>query len=201
MDDKQRPGIGIDYDGTIADTNTIKAAWIRENLGIKVPPWKTDRTMCVPIIGLEQYERMSRVVYSPEMSMRAPEVPGAASAIRVLSVKYRVYVVTARNNRQIASCQAWLREAGIAEYISGYLSSAERGPDGTRRSKGELAHRYGICVLVDDDERHLRGEELAEFRRILLKHGCNEPLAVDAGIALASSWTDVLRLLGIEGGI
>lgn len=195
-----RPAIGVDYDGTIADTNAIKAAWIRENLGIEVPPWRTDRTLCVPIIGLEAYERMSKIVYSPELSAQAKEVPGASHAIKTLAARYRIYVVTARNDAQIASSRAWLEKMGILPYISGFLSSAERAPDGTRLSKAALCAKYGIRILVDDDERHLRDVHVPGLQRILLKSGCDEALEPEPGIELATSWRQVLELLGHEGG-
>ena len=146
----KQPGIGLDYDGTIADTNALKSAWIRQNLGLEVPPWRTDRTLCVSLIGLEAYERMGKVVYSPTMTMQADEVPGAAAAIRELSCRYRLYIVTARNQEQIASCRAWLEKRGMARYIAGYLSSAERASDGSRVNKSELCRHYGIQVLIDD---------------------------------------------------
>ncbi len=59
----RRPAIGLDYDGIIADTNRVKARWIREHLGVEVEPWRCDRTRCVPIIGASAYESMGEVVY------------------------------------------------------------------------------------------------------------------------------------------
>ncbi len=192
--------IGIDYDGTIADTNALKVAWIKENLGLEVPPWRTDRTLCVPIIGLEAYERMSRIVYSPEFSARAKEVPGAAQAIKALARHWRIYVVTARDNAQVDSSRAWLQEKGLLPYISGFLSSAERAPDGTRLSKAALCARYGLRVLIDDDERHLRDVLVPGLQRILLKSGCDEELEVAPGIELARSWPQAVEILNRGGG-
>ncbi len=192
-------GIGIDYDGTIADTGAIKAAWIKEHLGLDVPPWKTDRTLCVPLIGEENYERMGRAAYAPAASLRAAEVDGAAAALRALAARYQLYVVTARSAQGIAPARQWLEQHGLAAYITGYLSSAARNPDGSRVSKGHLCRDHGIGVLIDDDERHLRDIDLPGLRRILLKDGCDQPWAPAEGIALATSWSQVLQLLAVEG--
>lgn len=194
MTDPQQ-GIGIDYDGTIADTGALKSAWIRVHLSLSVPPWKTDRTLCVPIIGEENYERMGRAVYAPAASLLAEPVPGVGAALRALAAGHRLYVVTARDDQQIASCRAWLERQGLAACITGYLSSAARNPDGSKVSKGQLCRDHGIGVLIDDDERHLRGVDLLGLQRILLKDGCDEPWTPAAGIALATSWTEVLQLV------
>ena len=196
----ERPGIGLDYDGTIADTGIAKTAWIREHLGLEIPPWSTDRTMCVPIIGAENYEHMGRVVYAPDASMLADEVPGAAAAIRSMAARHRLYIVTARNADQVAWARAWLAGRGLDECIDGYLSSAARAADGSRTTKAQLCHDYQIDILIDDDERHLRDSSLAGLRRILLKNGCDQPLPLSDGIELASSWRDAIELLDCGGG-
>ena len=201
LNGEHQPGIGLDYDGTIADTGLAKADWIREHLGIEVPPWRTDRTMCVPIIGAENYERLSRVVYAPEASMRADEVPGASLAIRALSKEYRLFIVTARDAQQMTWAREWLANRGLDACMAGFLSSAQRAADGSRLSKAQLCRDNRIDVLIDDDERHLRDSSLAGLRRILLKNGCDQPLDLADGIELASSWDQVSRLLGREGAI
>ena len=61
--------IAIDYDGTIADTNRVKADWILQNLGQVVAPWNCDRTNCVPIIGESAYQIMGDVVYERESTL------------------------------------------------------------------------------------------------------------------------------------
>jgi hypothetical protein len=196
-----REGIGLDYDGTIADTGAAKATWISEHLGLTIAPWKTDRTLCVPLIGDENYERMGRAVYAPEASMRADEVPGVLQAVRAFASCYRLYIVTARGLAGIAWSQKWLQAHGLAPYITGYLSSGERAADGGRVSKARLCLQNDIRILIDDDERHLLDPDMAAFRRILLKAGCDEPYSPAPGIELATSWLQVQELLNCEGTI
>ena len=63
--------IAIDYDGTIADTNREKVQWIAAQLGKQVPPWMCNRTDCVPLIGLDAYEKMGGVIYEEERTLQA----------------------------------------------------------------------------------------------------------------------------------
>lgn len=195
MHREKLPGIGLDYDGTIAHTGAIKAAWIRAHLGLTVPAWRTDRTYCVPIIGPEAYERMSRVVYAPEASQAAPMVPGVAEAMQTLSAHYRLYLVTARNLAQMAWSQRWLATHGLAQWLDGYLSSGEPAADGRKLSKAALCRARGITILIDDDVRHLADPAMGDFRRILIKPGCNEPLDLPAGVELATGWQPITSKL------
>lgn len=190
--------IGIDYDGTIADTSGVKAHWIREHLGVEVPPWKTDRTSCVPIIGLENYERMSEFVYGRKGSLKAREVPGAIDAIKELARHSQIFVITARLSHQVLWCKEWLRKKGLDSFIHAYFSAAGNSIDGSELTKPQLCDDYGIGVLIDDDERHLMGTELPNLKRILLKSGYSEPIDVPEGIELALSWHEVLRILRAE---
>ena len=43
--------IAVDYDGTIANTNTEAVKWIKTHGGHDVEPWQCNRTDCVPLIG------------------------------------------------------------------------------------------------------------------------------------------------------
>jgi len=190
--------IGIDYDGTVANTSEVKAHWIREHLGMEVLPWKTDRTSCVPLIGLENYERMSQYVYEREGSLKAWEVPGSIDAIEELARHSKIFIVTARKHHQVRWCKEWLRAKGLDTSIDGYLSSAAPSPYGGGVTKPQLCSNHGIELLVDDDERHLGGTEVPNLRRILLKSGCPEAIAVPEGVQLARSWQDVLRIVRAE---
>jgi FMN phosphatase YigB (HAD superfamily) len=183
---------GLDYDGTIADTNLVKARWIREHLGIEVEPWRCDRTSCLPIIGPESYERLAGAVYERELSLAAPPVAGALAALEHLSARGRIVIVTARLPRRIAYAREWLRVHGAEGRIAAIVSSS--GSDKLARCRAE-----GVDVLIDDDERHLALAQAAGLSCLWLRSGL--PAAVPAGgtVPLCRSWPEALALL--NGGV
>ncbi len=183
---------GIDYDGTIADTSSMKVIWIKENLGKDVPPWKTDRTSCVPLIGLENYEKMSDAVYESDLTMRAPEIPGAIKAIKKLAKKGELYIITARLAHRVKYAQEWLASKGILELFSGFRTSDK--VNGIKKTKQELCLELGLDILIDDDQRHLVEIKLPKLRKILIKHGSSEEIRLP-DIEYVKSWNDVLKLL------
>jgi hypothetical protein len=178
--------LGVDYDGTIADTNAQKAAWIRQQLGIDVPSWQCDRTSCVPIIGSEHYRAMCDVVYEEQATLAASPVRGAIEAVRMLSASASVYVVTARLRHRVHYARQWLCRHGLMQSLAGVLCSADA-------TKGSLCERFGLDVLIEDDARHLQPLIGSATRPMLLRLGVAEPVR---GLPTFASWEALLEDLG-----
>ena len=100
--------IAVDYDGTITNTHAEAVKWIKTHVVRDVEPWQCNRTDCVPLIGKSPYEEMNDYVYERESTLAAAEVPGAANALRVLTVVGDVFVVTNRPLRRIVYAREWL---------------------------------------------------------------------------------------------
>jgi phosphoglycolate phosphatase-like HAD superfamily hydrolase len=180
--------IALDYDGVIADTNQVKSDWIAETLSLDVPPWLCNRTECVPIIGLENYNRMSPIVYGREASLRARPVPGVLEALQTLRQMYRLAIVTARTEEQIQWTGEWLAAQGIEDAFEGIHSSSGG------MTKAEIVCQLGAIALIEDDVRHLLKAPEVQFARIhLAPHleiGTSHP-----GIITAGDWAAVLSVL------
>lgn len=179
---------GVDYDGTIADTNLMKARWIREHLRKQIDPWQCDRTNCIPLIGVENYESMANTVYEQAWSLAAPPVADALAGLQALRARGKVYVLTARLPHRLAFAKEWLRRQGMPELGDTLLSSAES-------DKLSVCQRHGINVLIDDDERHLLPLVQSGIRGILLKAGFEGMLSPPSGIRFCRAWSEVLAVL------
>lgn len=179
---------GVDYDGTIADTNLMKARWIREHLRQQVDPWQCDRTSCIPLIGAESYERMANTVYERAWSLAAPPVAGALAGLQALGARGKVYVLTARLPHRLAFAREWFERQGVPGLGDTLLSSAES-------DKLSVCERHGVNVLIDDDERHLLPLLQSGVRAILLKVGFGGTLSLPMGVQLCRTWSEVLAVL------
>lgn len=187
----KRHSFGIDYDGTIADTNRVKASWIRERLGQEVHPHACDRTSCVPIIGADNYEDMAAVVYEREWSLKAPPVAGALDGLRALRECGQVYVLTARLPHRLAFAREWLEQHGAGEFADALLSSAQS-------DKLSVCKQHGIDVLVDDDERHLIPVVTRGIQAVLLKVDFNGDITPSTGVQFCRSWAEVLNKIALR---
>ena len=184
--------VAIDFDGTIADTNQAKAEWILSKLGLVVDPWQCDRTNCVPIIGAASYEEMADTVYERESTLATSEVSGASDALRRLSARGEIHVVTARPPRRLEFAREWCLQEGILDLIQGFHSS-----QGT--SKEEICRSIGASALVDDDLRHLEAVRLAGLRRIHFQYGSGNAMPSTGAVVVCRSWPEVVDVL--EEGI
>jgi hypothetical protein len=186
--------IALDYDGVIADTNQVKSDWIAGTLGLDVPPWLCNRTECVPLIGLENYNRMSPIVYGREASLRAQPMPGVLEAVHTLRQMYRLAIVTARTEEQVQWTRDWLAQQGIEDAFEGIHSSSGG------IAKADILRQLGAIALIEDDVRHLLKAPEVRFVRIHLaphrEEGSSHP-----GIVTAGDWAAlVVMLKNLERG-
>jgi 5'(3')-deoxyribonucleotidase len=151
--------IAVDYDGTIANTHAEAVKWIETHVGRDVESWQCNRTDCVRLIGKSPYEEMNDYVYERESTLAAAEVPGAANALRALTVIGDVFVVTNRRLHRIAYAREWLERMGLALSIREVITSHDS-------SKEQVCQQIGAHVLIDDDVRHLRDVQREGLRRV-----------------------------------
>ncbi len=180
--------VAIDFDGTIADTNSEKASWIRRTLAITVIPHLCDRTSCMRIIGENEYERMSKHVYSQETTLHLPPVTGALEAICQLQEKRRVVIVTARTGTILESASLWLSRHAETKALKLV------GVSTSHTSKAEVCQGEGAKVLVDDDERHLYHASALGIFPILFKYLAPEEFE-HGETKICRSWEEILTCL------
>lgn len=180
--------IAIDYDGTVADTNTEKVRWIKSNLHRDIAPWNCDRTDCVPLIGESEYRRMGEHVYGRESTLTAGPIPGAIESVSKLAEEHTLYLLSARGEKRLPFAVEWLVDKGIDPCFAGYKTSSGS-------SKAAVCHTLGASVLIDDDPRHLMDPELGEIHRILLQNGRAEVPAWGDGIRFCDSWKSVMKAI------
>jgi len=180
---------GIDYDGTIADTNAMKAKWIKEHLNIKVHPWECDRLHCVPKIGLYNYKKMEDVIYGREWTLKAPPVKGAIKGLKELKRLGEIYIITGRSESSIRWAKEWLKKQNVLYLLRGIISASHR-------SKGELCQEYSIDVFIDDDERYLRKIKKKDvLLKVLIKDGGPKKWDCPDDIKYVTSWEELLLMI------
>lgn len=181
--------IAIDYDGTIADTNSEKSRWIKEHLHRDVAPWDCDHTDCVPLIGETAYVEMCNVVYEKPSTMKASLVNGSSTAIEELAQSHTLYLLSARGNDRLAYAEENLERRGLHRFFTGFHTSSGS-------SKAAVCHHLGAHVLVDDDPRHLVDPDLADIVRVLIQAGRPEAPPLNDRVVFCADWTEVISTIG-----
>jgi len=181
--------LAIDYDGVVADTNALKAHWITAELGLRVPPWRCDRSQCVPIIGEEQYKAMIAMVYGKELSSQANPVAGVVRGIGALTAQgWQVIIVTARNADRIRWAKLWLKTHTLGKMIRDVISA-----DGT--TKGAIVERTQALAILDDDIRHLTNIRIPAVQRFHFAPGLRTNSIQREGIVHVRNWKTFVDIL------
>lgn len=142
--------IAIDFDGVIADIPKSKSEWIRNKLEIHVPPWKTDREKCVPIIGEGFYTEMTEKVYR-EIG-ETVEVKDARKSLEELkNAGNLLYFVTSRTQERMQFALEWLKLKQMYDYFDDFYCAADDP------SKALFVERQKIDAIIDDELRFLLG--------------------------------------------
>ncbi len=180
--------IGIDFDGTLADTNTLKAEWIRQRMGLVIPPYLCDHTSCISVVGRENYKEMGDYVYGEEMTLAVSPMPGALAAIRTLRASHELVVVTARTGERSEFTERWL---------SKWEETRGMRVVGVRTSevpKLQVCQDQGIGALIDDDERHFRDAAGFNMVSILFKQDAPPNVHYDCA-QVCRTWEEIERLM------
>ena len=177
--------LALDFDGTIADSNAMKSILIKEKLGVDIPAWQCDHTLCAPQIGEEAYQEISNIVYDRESTLKTPPLPGVTELLPKLAEIAEIHLLTARPVYRLAFAKEWLEIFQIDKYFQSFLSS--HLADNTWRPKLDICAVNDFVLLLEDDARHLE-KETDGIVRVLIKNGCREEIEVEPGVKLVSDW-------------
>lgn len=177
--------LALDFDGTIADTNAMKSILIREKLGLDIPAWQCDHTLCAPQIGEEAYQEISNIVYDRESTLKTPPLPGVPELLPKLAEVAEIHLLTARPAYRLAFAKEWLENLQLDGYFQSFLTS--HAVDRTWRPKLDVCAEKGFSLLLEDDARHLQ-QETDGIARVLIKNGCSGEITVAENVKLVCDW-------------
>ncbi len=193
--------IGIDYDGTIADTNLYKSLFLKQKYRIEIPSWKCDRTECIPELekhfspqeANKIYKNFHKIVFVGKYAGNAKQVAGAKESIIELSKTHNIYIITARYDYMINYANKWLDKKDLSKYIQGIYSTKIQDSKLKRvLPKKDICKQYKIDIIIDDDERHLK--DISNVKKILFKN--NSPEKYDKkGLFVAKNWQEIVSYI------
>lgn len=106
----ERLRIGVDFDGTLADTVAAAAAYLRDIEGIELTPEERTWPPGVRHLGGERFGQM---LADERFVERLEFVPGALEVTRSLMENADVFLVTARHEWQTDPVHRWLKSHGL----------------------------------------------------------------------------------------
>ncbi|MEZ4502270.1 MAG: hypothetical protein R3C39_06570 [Dehalococcoidia bacterium] len=139
--------LGIDFDGTVADTTEAKVRYALERFGERVTGLETTGPHGAERLGHERYLEMVEAVHRTEWTLSIAPMPGAIEALHALAEHHELFIVTARTHEEIGWAREWLRPHGVP--FRGVVHT-------NREPKDAACDTLGIDVMLDDSLYVLR---------------------------------------------
>lgn len=194
----ERKKIGFDFDGVIADTDKIKkeffcsqGIWLKKFNKSDIYKEMKNKYSLEEIELI--YGNMSKYVFNESKTEEILPIENAIESIKILSEKFDIYIITARNYKQLLWVENWLYKYDINKNIKKIISSSEE-----KKYKLQICKENGIIFFCDDDVRHLEYAEEKEIVKLLFN---NENLSQNNEIHTVVSWNELMNLMKIYGSI
>lgn len=145
---RRRVKIGSDFDGSICDTNRLKAQLAKEMYGVAVSQHRLHRRFIAEdrLLTLAQYEEIKRLIYETEVGLRATGYRGGVEHIKLLvQLGCEVPVISNRTPVASALAEEWLHRQKLDLEFTGV------GIEGSKVPAVE-----GCLMFVDNDADKLR---------------------------------------------
>lgn len=195
--------IGIDYGGIIADTNQMKSDWIKNSLGIYIPPWKTDRSTCISELSqhfsnetaLKLYDSNLMYICQETKASEVPLVLNSIDSIIKIALSNEVIILTARNEKLTQNTIDVIDYNGLTQYISEiYSCRLVDNNKGRILTKLEICDNYSIDIVADDDLRHLHDGKEHKVTKVLFNRSPVKPMAKH-NIVVVSNWQELVEFI------
>ncbi len=160
--------LAIDFDGTIADSASLVARYVREVLALEGPSGAAgERRGEISFVQLTegQHEEVTRAVFGTAFALEMEPMPGALDVLRRLGDRHELYIVTARHDYEVVYASQWLEDRGVEVRELVHTS---------RLPKLEACQRLAADVLFEDSPHYLAAlAGLTSVRPVLLETSYN----------------------------
>ncbi|MGM5485409.1 MAG: 5' nucleotidase, NT5C type [Nanobdellota archaeon] len=177
--------LGIDFDGVIADTVSLKIDYVKERYGKSISPEDTDKKKLSSIIGTAEYEEMIDDIYiSEKIMLTAPVVKSAGESIKKLRENHYIFIITNRKDHEINVMTRYLEYNNIS--YDRIISSAGK-------SKEKACMENNIRIMLEDSPYQLERFSNKGTRLYLLLRPYNKDIRTHENVIRIDSWDDFIQ--------
>ena len=178
--------IGLDFDGVIADSVSLKALTTKILYGVDIAATEFTSEVFINEKHLTQrdYDNLCDVIYNnPKIGMMLKPVSDAMANIKkLLADGHEVKVITSREKSGVALAQKWLDNYDLKLKFVGV---------GQGMSKVDMAR--GLDIYIDDDNRKLTQLIGVVPQLILFSWHYNQNEEIGDGIEKVNSWEELCK--------
>lgn len=182
--------IAIDIGGTIEESWQSKRTWFKRH-GIDVGRHPKSRSELVKQFDVQNtlYEKMVQEVYNDKNILKHKLVDGAYEALKVLSLHFRIALLSSRNEVKSDITLRWLQKRNVLGFVSEIVFLGDE-------NKIEWCRKFKVRIFIDDDIRHLESP-IYESDSILKIHFGQSLIdnMQNNNIISATCWQEVVKII------
>jgi 5' nucleotidase, deoxy (Pyrimidine), cytosolic type C protein (NT5C). len=188
--------LAIDIDEVLAQHNRGLAEWHNEVYGTNhtAEDYFTDYWSKVWSVSPDEADRRALAFHASRAHSRFHPVPGAADALKKLSERYDLHIITVRRESIISDTREWVERHFPNIFDEMHFLHHWDKNDAT--SKAELCKRIRAVCLIDDSLRHCSLAARAGQSAILFgDYTWNRAQVLPSGVRRAKDWNEVVGML------
>lgn len=188
--------IAIDLDEVLGDFVGAFLRWHNHRFKTRWQKEDIVRYHVEEIMDIPQEEAHERIhLFFEEELGNIPPMKGAEDAVRILSQRHELYVVSARHNYLRLPTEQWL-ERHFPKMFRG-LHLVEDGLQNgeAEKTKGEICRELNCDLLIDDGSHHVESLLTAGLKVIIFSHPWNIYHRFPPKVQRAENWQEVLGVI------
>ena len=153
---EDRPIIAVDFDDVIADFNSAYVEYSKKKYKTTIT-YETANTFDMPkLYGVSPAEIVSRVrTFCYEHHDSISPIVDTAPALKILSERYILHVVTSRCQTLSGITEGWLQDYQMLDYFEDlHFTNGFGSTYAKKRTKLEVVQGIGAKVLIEDAPGH-----------------------------------------------
>lgn len=170
--------IGIDFDGVIADSSSLKKKYVFDNFGLDVKTSELAKKNLMAKIGEKEYYKMISEIYGTDIFYKARILPNAKKVINSLN-KDSVFIVTSREDNEAYFAKNFL-DLNKIKYDF-FINTSNK-------DKNEVCISNNIELLVEDNENILLKIDKDKVRRVLFDTPYNRNVVLPEDVIRLRGW-------------
>lgn len=198
--------IAVDIDDVLADENTSIIDFVNHKFGLDLG-WQ-DYEIDAPYWGYwetvwAQHGIIDTTIYESYMSSGIKEqhavLDNALEVINALKQKYRLVIITARDDYLMSQTERWLDKYFPQTFD--HVAFARVWNNGEKATKAEVAQHLGASYLIDDSADHCNLAADAGIQALLFgSYGWNKSQPINQSVIRVADWLAVKEYFDGKNG-
>ena len=184
--------IGVDIDGVVADTFPLILRELNQYFGKQIRSEEFKDYDVRKVYGIDEGQFKEFIRNREQLLIKEPwPVEGAAEHLKLMALRNKIYLITARREQLRGATESWLKSWGLC-YEGLVLVGSH--------AKGDTCAALGLHIFVEDNPQNARQLAKCGIPVLLLDQPYNRG-PMPPTVIRVYSWADVYQYIQTAGRV